>query len=109
MCLHSPSELEKTLRGLPKTLDATYEQILMKLPKPELAYRVIMWLAFSTESHTLDEILTILAYDVDGLSLKTDLLLENTDDIFTMYLIEYRNIVLYKWFQFVRWTSSTQA
>jgi len=57
--------LLKTLKSLPRTLDATYERILLNIDEDhaEYARRILTWFAFSGRPLRLDEVAEIVAID----------------------------------------------
>ena len=63
------SELRHTLNSLPKTLDDTYERILLGIDESwrDDVYRVLQWLCFALRDITLSEVVDALAVtSVDG-------------------------------------------
>ena len=69
------SELKSTLSSLPKTLDGTYERILLNIDElwQDDVRKVLQWLCFSRRSLTLDEIADALAVTfVDGAKFDPD-------------------------------------
>ncbi|MCJ1313135.1 hypothetical protein MMC25_006812 [Agyrium rufum] len=72
-CL-SPSVLDRTLKSLPRTLDETYERILLKVPEEyqQQAFSALQFLAFSLRPVSLDCIAEVIAFppgcrDVDDM------------------------------------------
>lgn len=66
-CL-SLSALRKTLGSLPKTLDETYERILLSIPDEysDYAIRILHWLTHSLRPLSLDELSEIVAINIQG-------------------------------------------
>src|SRR5580704_17268084 len=60
-------KLRKALRSLPKTLDETYDRILSNIEEEykEEAFRVPQWLVFSARPVTVEEVVEVLATDLD--------------------------------------------
>src|SRR5580704_6492980 len=58
-----PAELRKALKALPKTLDETYERILVNIDElyREDVQKVLRFLAFSARPVTLEEVVDVLA------------------------------------------------
>lgn len=68
MC-KGPAALRKTLRTLPKTLDETYERILLRIynsPDRDYAKCILLWLAFSLRPLTVEEVAETLAFSYDS-------------------------------------------
>jgi hypothetical protein len=55
------------LNSLPKTLDETYERILLNIDEEysEAAFKVLQWIAFSARSMTVGEVAEMLAINLD--------------------------------------------
>jgi len=62
------SALRKTLGSLPKTLDETYERILLNIPDEysDYAIRILHWLTHSLRPLSLDELSEIVAVNLQG-------------------------------------------
>lgn len=62
------SALRKTLGSLPKTLDETYERILLNIPDEysDYAMRILHWLTHSLRPLSLDELSEIVAVNLQG-------------------------------------------
>jgi len=62
------SPLRKTLGSLPKTLDETYERILLNIPDEysDYAIRILHWLTHSLRPLSLDELSEIVAVNLQG-------------------------------------------
>ncbi len=62
------SALRKTLGSLPKTLDETYERILLNIPDEysDYAIRILHWLSHSLRPLSLDELSEIVAVNLQG-------------------------------------------
>jgi len=62
------SALRKTLGSLPKTLDETYERILLNIPDEysDYAIRILHWLTHSFRPLSLDELSEIVAVNLQG-------------------------------------------
>ncbi len=62
------SALRKTLGSLPKTLDETYERILLNIPDvySDYAIRILNWLTHSLRPLSLDELSEIVAVNLQG-------------------------------------------
>jgi hypothetical protein len=61
-------DLRKTLNALPKSLDITYQQILLDIDElhRDDAYKILQWLAFSARPVTLTEVAEALTVDLDN-------------------------------------------
>jgi hypothetical protein len=62
---HSPAEIVEALRSLPKSLDETYERILLSIPTSHRkdAVRILQWLVFSARPLRIDEVAELLVAD----------------------------------------------
>src|ERR1700727_3989815 len=62
------SELRRALNALPKTLDETYERILVKIDElyREDVQKVLQFLAFSARPVSLEEVVEALAVTFEG-------------------------------------------
>ncbi|KAK2811859.1 hypothetical protein FQN50_001897 [Emmonsiellopsis sp. PD_5] len=60
--------LDQTLNSLPKTLDDTYERILLNIPENDRqdALTILKWLAFSARPVLLEEVAEALTIDFEG-------------------------------------------
>jgi hypothetical protein len=79
--------LRKTLKALPKSLDETYDRILLNIDEQhcDQAYKVLQWLAFSARPVTLAEVAEGLVVDLDqGCMLEADAKLQDPYDILTI-------------------------
>jgi hypothetical protein len=66
-CL-KPNDLRRALKSLPKTLDDTYARILHSINKEDNskdAFKILQWLAYSTRPLQLDEIVEVIAVDIE--------------------------------------------
>jgi hypothetical protein len=59
--------VRETLRSLPKTLDKTYDRILVGISKVDRAYTfcTLQWLAFSARPVTIGEMAEAMVVDLD--------------------------------------------
>jgi hypothetical protein len=59
--------IKKALKSLPKSLDETYDRILLNIDEmhSEDAHKVLQWLAFSARPVTMAEVAHVLAINVD--------------------------------------------
>ena len=76
--------IKKAMTSLPKSLDETYERILLNIDElyKEDAHRVLQWLAFSARPVTMAEVAEVLAINFDeGALLSPDQRLSNPHDI----------------------------
>src|ERR1700691_4083541 len=76
--------IKKAMTSLPKSLDETYERILLNIDElyREDAHRVLQWLAFSARPVTMAEVAEVLAINCDeGTLLSPDQRLSNPHDI----------------------------
>ncbi|KAK5050937.1 hypothetical protein LTR84_003496 [Exophiala bonariae] len=67
-CL-TPMEVRKKLATLPKTLDETYERILLQIEVDgylDMALRLLQWLCFAKEKLTFYQLVDALATDCEG-------------------------------------------
>src|SRR5580658_10093928 len=80
------SELRKTLKSLPKTLDKTYERILLSIDElyQEDVQKVLQWLCFCARPVTLSEMVEVLAVTIkDGPRFDSDERYAEPRDILT--------------------------
>ncbi|KAK5059791.1 hypothetical protein LTR84_009674 [Exophiala bonariae] len=65
--LRTVRAIRTALRELPRGLDETYDNILLKIPEPdtETVRRILMWVAFATMPMTLGEVYEAIAIDAD--------------------------------------------
>lgn len=80
----TPTKLQETLRGLPKTLDETYKRIIDAIideDEQTSAVRVLQWLCYSQRPLTLSEIVDALAVTpgLDGCFRPADRLVDPSD------------------------------
>jgi hypothetical protein len=75
-------KLRKALNSLPKTLNETYNRILLNIEEgyKEEAFRVLQWLVFSARPVTVEEVVEVLP-----LIWMTDLTLNNGCQIHGIY------------------------
>src|SRR6202041_2652796 len=76
--------IRKAMESLPKSLDETYERILLNIDElyKEDAHRVLQWLAFSARPVTMAEVAEVLAINFDeGALLSPDQRLSDPHDI----------------------------
>jgi hypothetical protein len=61
-------KLRKALRSLPKTLDDTYAQILLKIDEDysQDALKILQWLVHSARPLRIEEIAEVIAVDTDN-------------------------------------------
>ncbi|KAF7981779.1 hypothetical protein HWV62_31859 [Athelia sp. TMB] len=64
-CLNA-RDAKAQLKGLPKSLEETYEQTLIKSPYPRDLLQMLHWLAFSARALRLEEIAEVLSVDFDA-------------------------------------------
>ena len=64
----SPIQLRKALKGLPKTLDQTYERMLCRIEEEDRHYamKILQWLAFSARPLLLKEVAEIVTIDINS-------------------------------------------
>src|SRR4051794_39469840 len=62
------NQIRKELNTLPKTLDETYDRILLSIDEcnRENAIKILRWLAFTARPVTLEEIAEMLAVAISG-------------------------------------------
>jgi hypothetical protein len=74
------------LKDLPKGLNETYENILLKISRSdvEIVRRILLWLAFAVLPLTLEELHTAIAIEQDKDGLDEDSLLSSPQDILTL-------------------------
>ncbi|KAF2100833.1 hypothetical protein NA57DRAFT_54907 [Rhizodiscina lignyota] len=83
-CPRSKHHLEQCLRSLPRSLDETYERMLLSIDEEsyEEARRILMLLCFSSRPLKVSEVLHGIAVDLgEQACLNRDRLLEGTDDL----------------------------
>jgi ankyrin repeat protein len=83
-CPSSQRHLKKALNSLPRSLDETYNRMLMNIDPDQLddAKRILTWLCFSKRPVTMQEIVEGLAVDIaENPRLDLEGRLEDTDDI----------------------------
>jgi hypothetical protein len=81
--------LRKALKSLPKTLDETYDRILMNIDEQYIgdAFKVLQFLAFSARPVKIEEVAEVLAVDFDhhgGPRFNADLRLRDAEAILTI-------------------------
>jgi hypothetical protein len=79
--------LRRTLKALPKSLDETYDRILLNIDEQhsDQALKIMQWLAFSARPVTLEEVGEALTVDLDhGCMLEPDARLQDSHDILTI-------------------------
>jgi hypothetical protein len=78
--------LKRQLKSLPKTLDATYDRILLDIDDEDRddAKKVLQWLAFSCRPLALEEVTEVLVVNLDDGSLEEDERLRDPYDILTI-------------------------
>jgi ankyrin repeat domain-containing protein 50 len=79
--------LRRTLKALPKSLDETYDRILLNIDEQhsDQALKIMQWLAFSARPVTLEEVGEALTVDLDhGCMLEPDARLQDPHDILTI-------------------------
>lgn len=79
--------LRKALNTLPKTLDDTYERILLNLDEEyeDYAFKIFQWLCFSKRSMRINEMVEVLATDsTDDFSFMPEQRLPDPRDILTI-------------------------
>jgi hypothetical protein len=76
-------DIKKQLKALPKTLDETYDQILLRIDESyrENALRVLQFLAFAARPVTFAETAELLTIDLDQECYDPDRKLLNPDDL----------------------------
>lgn len=65
---HTIKDLKRDLDTLPKTLEDTYEQILLRINEDHRgsALKILQWLCFAARPVTIQEAAEVLAVDLDG-------------------------------------------
>jgi hypothetical protein len=81
--------LRKALKSLPKTLDETYDRILMNIDEQysEDAFKILQLLAFSARPVKIEEVAEVLAIDFDrhgGPRFNADLRLRDPEALLTI-------------------------
>jgi hypothetical protein len=79
--------LRKTLKSLPKSLDETYDWILLQIDElySDDVHRVLEWLAFSAQPMTLAEVVEVLRVNLDDdVLLESEQCLSDPQDILTI-------------------------
>ena len=66
-CARSQKKLEYILEGLPMTLEASYNQILSRIPPANAsdAVKLLLWLAFAEQPLEIDYLAVIVEFDMD--------------------------------------------
>jgi hypothetical protein len=61
----NPAKIVQALKSLPKTLDETYERVLLSIPtdRSKDALRILQWLVFSARPLRIDEVAELLVAD----------------------------------------------
>jgi hypothetical protein len=81
------SELRKQLQALPKTLEDTYDRILLRIEEShrQSTLKILQWLAFAAMPVTVEEVAEVVAVDLGTEpSFNPDLRLFNPRDVMTL-------------------------
>ncbi|EXJ54732.1 hypothetical protein A1O7_10073 [Cladophialophora yegresii CBS 114405] len=88
--LKRPKAIKEALRKLPKTLDETYERILLQLSETgsedstDLLRKIFIFLAFGKRPMTLPELAQAIIIDVGGREFDDDNAFHNPEDLLTL-------------------------
>lgn len=82
----TPASVRKALKGLPKTLDETYERTLGCIDEDDrgAALAAFQWIAFSLRPLLLEELIEVIALELSGGSNLVDYRLSDPYDILTI-------------------------
>ena len=87
--LKRPKAIKEALQTLPKTLDETYERILMRLSNESddnllLLRRILAFVSFAERPMTLDELAQAIVVEIGGESLDEDASFHDPEDLLSL-------------------------